>query len=134
MQHRVELGEFGVGLADVHAARDVGAVADPVVADHRAAEVEQHDLAPPVQAAASSAASFGVGAALPLIAAAVSSRSTRIGVILAVALLALVALGVAGAKVGGAKVARPIVRIVVGGVLAMAFTMLVGKVFGAAVG
>ena len=80
--------------------------------------IEQHDLARPVQAAASSAASFGVGAALPLIAAAVSSRSTRIGVILAVALLALVALGVAGAKVGGAKVARPIVRIVVGGVLA----------------
>ena len=96
--------------------------------------IEQHDLARPVQAAASSAASFGVGAALPLIAAAVSSRSTRIGVILAVALLALVALGVAGAKVGGAKVTRPIVRIVVGGVLAMAFTMLVGKVFGAAVG
>jgi VIT1/CCC1 family predicted Fe2+/Mn2+ transporter len=92
------------------------------------------DLARPVQAAASSAASFGVGAALPLIAASLASRSTRIGVILVVALLALVSLGFAGAKAGGAKYGRPVVRIVVGGVVAMAFTMVVGKLFGAAVG
>ena len=50
------------------------------------------------------------------------------------ALFALIALGIAGAKAGGAKYGRPVVRIVVGGVVAMAFTMLVGKVFGAAVG
>jgi VIT1/CCC1 family predicted Fe2+/Mn2+ transporter len=92
------------------------------------------DLARPVQAAASSAASFGIGAALPLIAASLASRSTRIGVILVVALLALVSLGFAGAKAGGAKYGRPVVRIVVGGVVAMAFTMVVGKLFGAAVG
>ena len=85
--------------------------------------IEQHDLARPVQAAVSSAASFGIGAALPLIAASIASRSTRIGVILVVALFALIALGIAGAKAGGAKYGRPVVRIVVGGVVAMAFTI-----------
>lgn len=96
--------------------------------------IVQGELARPVQAAASSAASFAIGAALPLVAAAIASRSTRIAVILVVALGALGALGFTGAKVGGSKPTRPVVRVLVGGVAAMAFTMLVGKLFGAAVG
>lgn len=96
--------------------------------------IVQGELARPVQAAASSAASFAIGAALPLVAAAIASRSTRIAVILVVALVALGALGFTGAKVGGSKPTRPVVRVLVGGVAAMAFTMLVGKLFGAAVG
>ena len=44
-QHGVGLGHLLGRLAEVHAARDVGAVADAVVAEHGAAEVAEHHLA-----------------------------------------------------------------------------------------
>ena len=47
--------------------------------------------------------------------------------------MALVALGAAGATAGGAHPFRPMVRMVTGGILAMAFTMGVGYLFGSAV-
>ena len=50
------------------------------------------------------------------------------------ALVALAGLGYTGARLGGAPSTKPVLRVVVGGVAAMAITMLVGKVFGAAVG
>jgi VIT1/CCC1 family predicted Fe2+/Mn2+ transporter len=96
--------------------------------------ITENDLARPVQAALSSASSFAVGAAVPLAAAALASQATRIFAIIAVTIVALVALGFTGAKLGGANPVRPIARIVIGGIAAMAFTMLVGKLFGAAVG
>ncbi|MEI8238022.1 MAG: VIT family protein [Actinomycetota bacterium] len=96
--------------------------------------ISEHELARPLQAAVSSAGSFAVGAAVPLVAAAVASHGARIVAIIGVTLVALVALGYAGAKLGGAAPGRAIARIVVGGIAAMAFTMLVGKLFGAAVG
>jgi VIT1/CCC1 family predicted Fe2+/Mn2+ transporter len=96
--------------------------------------ISEHELARPLQAAGSSALSFAVGAAIPLIAAAVATHTSRIVAIIGVTMVALVALGYTGAKLGGAKPGRAIMRIVVGGIAAMAFTMLVGKLFGAAVG
>lgn len=95
--------------------------------------IERDDLARPFQAAWSSTVAFSVGAAIPLIAAAVASASTRIAAIIVVALLSLVVLGYTGARLGGATPGRPITRVVVGGAIAMAVTMLVGKLFGAAV-
>ncbi len=91
-------------------------------------------LARPFQAAATSMVSFAAGAALPLIAAAVAAQGTRIAVTLIVALLALIALGLAGARVGGAAPARPTLRVVLGGAIAMAVTMAIGHLFGTAVG
>ncbi len=91
------------------------------------------DLANPLQAALSSSLAFASGAAIPLAAAALSSTSSRIAVTVAVVLVALVGLGWAGASVGGAAPGKPIGRIVVGGLLAMAFTIVVGRLFGAAV-
>jgi len=95
--------------------------------------IERDDLARPFQAAWSSTVAFSVGAAIPLIAAAVASASTRIAAIIVVALLSLVVLGYTGARLGGATPGRPITRVVVGGAIAMAVTMVVGKLFGAAV-
>ena len=95
--------------------------------------IERDDLAKPFQAAWSSTVAFSVGAAVPLIAAAVASASARIAAIIVVALLSLVVLGYTGARLGGATPGRPITRVVVGGAIAMAVTMLVGKLFGAAV-
>ena len=91
-------------------------------------------LAKPMQAAWSSALAFAVGAAVPMVAAAVASSATRIWAVIVVALVALAGLGYTGARLGGAPSTKPVLRVVVGGVAAMAITMLVGKVFGAAVG
>jgi len=96
--------------------------------------ISQDELARPFQAAWSSALSFSIGAAIPLIAAAVFAKPLRIGAIIAVTLIALVVLGFVGARAGGAAPGRSIARVVFGGAAAMAVTMLVGWAFGAAVG
>ncbi len=95
--------------------------------------IDGDELAKPFQAAWSSTLAFSIGAAVPLIAAAVASAGARIASIIAVALVALVVLGYTGARLGGATPGRPIARVVIGGAVAMAVTMAVGKLFGAAV-
>ena len=90
-------------------------------------------LARPVQASVSSAGSFSVGAAIPLIAVALAASSQRIVTTVVVAVLALVALGISSAKAGGAHPLRPTFRVVFGGLVAMAFTMAVGRLVGSAV-
>jgi vacuolar iron transporter family protein len=90
-------------------------------------------MARPLQASVSSASSFSVGAAIPLVAAALASSSQRIATTIVVAVFALVALGVSSSKAGGAHPARPTARIVFGGLVAMAFTMAVGHFVGIAV-
>jgi VIT1/CCC1 family predicted Fe2+/Mn2+ transporter len=52
---------------------------------------------------------------------------------IAIVVLTLVALGISSSKYGGAKPARPVLRVVIGGLIAIAVTMVVGKLFGAAV-
>ena len=88
----------------------------------------------PLQAALSSMASFAIGALLPLLAAAFAPSGARILTTLLVSILALIALGYGGARAGGAGPTRPMLRVVGGGIVAMAITMAIGKVFGAAVG
>ena len=90
-------------------------------------------LARPVQASVSSAGSFSVGAAIPLLAVALASSSQRIATTIVVALFALVALGISSAIAGGAHPLRPTFRVVFGGAVAMAFTMAVGYFVGTAV-
>jgi VIT1/CCC1 family predicted Fe2+/Mn2+ transporter len=90
-------------------------------------------LARPVQASVSSAGSFSVGAAIPLIAVALASSSQRIATTIVVALFALVALGISSAVAGGAHPVRPTFRVVFGGLVAMAFTMAIGRLVGSVV-
>ncbi|HOA49421.1 MAG TPA: VIT family protein [Novosphingobium sp.] len=88
----------------------------------------------PVQAALTSAATFAVGAALPLLAAALLPLgSLAIGVSVA-ALLFLILLGAVGAKAGGAPVGKGVLRVTFWGVLAMAATYVIGSLFGTSVG
>lgn len=100
--------------------------------------ISEATLARPVQAMASSTASFAIGAALPLIATAVvpdsAATSMRIVVTVAVTIVALLILGVTGAVLGGARPLRPTARVVLGGLAAMSLTMLIGKLFGTATG
>ena len=89
-------------------------------------------LARPVQASVSSAGSFSVGAAIPLVAVALASSSQRIATTIVIAVFALIALGVSSAIAGGAHPLRPTFRVVVGGLVAMGFTMAVGHFVGTA--
>ena len=95
--------------------------------------ISQLTLARPLQASVSSALSFSVGAAIPLIAVSVASASQRITTTVLVALLTLVALGLASSKAGGAQPLKPTLRVLVGGAIAMAFTMAVGSLVGGVV-
>lgn len=87
----------------------------------------------PVQAALASAASFAVGASIPLTAAALAPLRPLVVIVGIVSLACLAALGAISAKTGGAPVLRATVRVCFWGVLAMALTALIGRLFGAVV-
>jgi VIT1/CCC1 family predicted Fe2+/Mn2+ transporter len=86
----------------------------------------------PMQAATSSAAAFAMGAVAALLAALAAPASFRLGTIVIVAVIALAALGFVGARLGGAAVAKPVARVIVGGLLAMGVTALIGRLVGTA--
>jgi VIT1/CCC1 family predicted Fe2+/Mn2+ transporter len=90
-------------------------------------------LAKPLEAAVGSAGAFTFGAAIPLITIAIGSAASRMALTLTVVTLALIGLGYTSARFGKASTAKPILRVVVGGLVAMGITMAVGKIFGAAV-
>jgi VIT1/CCC1 family predicted Fe2+/Mn2+ transporter len=85
----------------------------------------------PIQAALTSAASFAVGAAMPLLAVAAVSGPRLIPVVSGTSLLFLAILGGLAARVGGASVALGAMRVTFWGALAMAVTAGVGMLFGA---
>lgn len=95
--------------------------------------LDEQRLARPLQAAAASALSFAVGAALPLLAAGLAFASVRGATIVAVTLVALAVLGDLGARLGGAPRVRATIRVVAWGAVAMAVTAVVGALVGAAV-
>ena len=84
----------------------------------------------PLQAAWSSAASFSIGAALPLLTAILLPQSFDVWAIPLISLLALGLLGAVSAQTGGAKLLRPILRIVLWGTFSMGLTGLIGRYFG----
>jgi vacuolar iron transporter family protein len=84
----------------------------------------------PVQAALASAATFAVGAALPLIVALVAPASQLILYVALMSLAFLAALGALAAKAGGANIWIGTARVAFWGVLAMAATAGVGSLFG----
>ena len=87
----------------------------------------------PLQAAASSAASFLVGGGLPLLAATASPSSARSWVVALAALMCLSLLGAFGARIGGAAKTRAATRITVLGALAMAVSAAIGAAVGTVV-
>ena len=87
----------------------------------------------PVQAALSSAASFAVGAALPLAVTALAPAQGLMAWISGTSLAFLALLGAVAARVGGASVPIGAWRVTFWGALAMAVTAGVGALFGAVV-
>jgi len=87
----------------------------------------------PWQAAFVSVISFGLGAAIPLLALAVAGGIDPIAVIAIAALVVLAITGAVGGRLGGAPVPRAALRVLVGGGAAMAITALVGNLIGTSV-
>lgn len=88
----------------------------------------------PIQAAAASAASFTVGAALPLAIVLLDSGPSLPWIVSAASLLFLAILGALGAWAGKAPIARAVLRVGFWGAVAMGVTMAIGSLFGTTVG
>ena len=84
----------------------------------------------PVQAALTSAATFAVGAALPLSLVPLVPRHLLIQSVSAAALVSLAGLGALGARTGGANVAQATLRVTVWGAFALALTAGIGALVG----
>jgi VIT1/CCC1 family predicted Fe2+/Mn2+ transporter len=87
----------------------------------------------PLQAAAASALSFGIGAALPLAVVLLVPEPRLVAWVAATSLVFLAGLGALAAGGGGAGVARGAARVTLWGAAAMGVTAAVGALFGAAV-
>ena len=125
----------------------VGRGLDPALAKQVADQLMAHDAlgahardelgisetlrARPIQAALTSAASFSIGAAMPLFVTAIVPQASVIGFVAATSLVCLASLGALAARTGGASVATGAIRVVFWGALAMAVTAGVGTLFGA---
>ena len=88
--------------------------------------------AKPLQAALASAASFAVGAVLPLGVVMLAPRPSLLSWTVVTAIFFLALLGVLAARIGGASVVKSASRVTLWGTLAMAMTAGVGAIFGAA--
>jgi VIT1/CCC1 family predicted Fe2+/Mn2+ transporter len=108
------------GALDAHARDELG--------------IDPARLADPRQAASASAAAFTVGGLLPLTMAIVAPSGLRIVLTVGLTLVLLGVLGSVGARLGGANRARAVVRLVVGGALALGLTVAIGAITGAAFG
>ena len=127
----------------------VGRGLDPALARQVADQLMAHDAldahardelgisetlrARPVQAAIASAASFALGAAVPLMMTAIAPLRGVIPLVAATSLGCLAALGALAAHTGGANVAAGTVRVTFWGALAMAVTSGVGALVGTAI-
>jgi VIT1/CCC1 family predicted Fe2+/Mn2+ transporter len=143
---RTELKEDNLGeqkeLMEIYMARGL----DPPLAKQVAEQLMRHDAlgahardelgisetfrARPIQAALSSAGSFALGAAMPLIATAMAPAAGLIPVVAGTSLLFLALLGGLAARAGGAGVTMGAIRVTFWGALAMALTAGVGALVG----
>lgn len=87
----------------------------------------------PVQAALTSAATFAVGAALPLLIVSLTPVGMLVPVVASTSLLFLGLLGGLAARAGGARTIVGVARVMFWGALAMGLTAAVGALFGAVV-
>lgn len=107
--------------------------AHDALAAHLSAElnIDEDDVVSPWHAAAASAAAFTIGAILPMLAILLPPPEWRIPVTFVAVLIALAITGAISAQIGGSSRSRAILRVVIGGALALAATYGVGALLGA---
>jgi VIT1/CCC1 family predicted Fe2+/Mn2+ transporter len=127
----------------------VGRGLDPVLAKQVAKQLMAHDAlgahahdelgisetlrARPIQAAFASAASFAVGAAMPLLITALVPEAVLLFAVSGTSLVFLVLLGALAARAGGAPMTAGAMRVTFWGALAMGVTAGIGAAFGTVV-
>jgi VIT1/CCC1 family predicted Fe2+/Mn2+ transporter len=146
---RTELREDDKGeqkeLMEIYVSRGL----DPSLAKQVAEQLMLHDAlgahardelgisetfrARPIQAALASAGSFAVGAAMPLMAAAIVPAAGLIPIVSGTSLVFLALLGGLAARAGGAGVTMGAIRVTFWGALAMALTAGIGALVGTVV-
>ena len=146
---RTELREDNKGehreLAKIYVARGI----DPSLAMQVAEQLMHHDAlgahardelgisetfrARPIQAALASAGSFAVGAAMPLMATALTPAAGLIPIVSGTSLVFLALLGGLAARAGGARVTMGAIRVTFWGAMAMALTAGIGALVGTVV-
>jgi VIT1/CCC1 family predicted Fe2+/Mn2+ transporter len=150
---KLERGELKTDNAGEHkelAAIYVKRGLDPTLAKQVANQLMAHDAlgahardelgispaltARPLQAAWASAASFAVGAAMPLVVTTIAPGSVLIPLVAGTSLLFLALLGALAARAGGASLKLGAIRVTFWGALAMAATAGVGALFGTVAG
>ena len=92
--------------------------------------ISEATTARPIVATLTSAVTFAIGAAMPLLMVVVSPAQALIPVVCAASLAFLALLGAVGARAGGADVARATARVMFWGALAMALTAGIGALVG----
>ncbi|TJZ73628.1 VIT family protein [Rhodococcus oryzae] len=90
--------------------------------------IDPDELTNPWQAAASSAISFTLGALLPLIAILVPPATSRVPITFVAVLVALALTGSVSARLGGSPRGKAVLRVVLGGALAMLVTYGIGQI------
>jgi VIT1/CCC1 family predicted Fe2+/Mn2+ transporter len=95
--------------------------------------ISEVSTARPIQAALTSAATFAIGAALPLLVVVIAPLPQLVPTVMATSLLFLALLGMLSAYTGGARPGIGAVRVTFWGALAMALTAGIGWLFGAVV-
>jgi len=147
-RERIELATDPVHEHEEMQAIYVGRGLDPQLAAQVATQLMKHDAlgahardelgisemltARPVQAAMASAATFSVGAALPLIVVVLAPASALMWTVSGSSLFFLALLGSLSARTGGASMGTAALRVTFWGALAMALTAGVGALFGVA--
>lgn len=110
------------------------AARDPLVAHLRLElGLDADRLAQPWVAAGSSALAFAIGAVIPLVAILLPPDSVRIAITFLAVLVALSLTGIVSARLGGSPVRSAVLRLVVGGALAMLVTFGIGQLLDVAV-
>jgi vacuolar iron transporter family protein len=135
---REELAQIYVSRGvDVELARQVAdqLMAKDALAAHARDElgISEISTARPVQAAVTSAATFAVGAAMPLLTVLVSPPGALVPIVAIASLGFLALLGAVGSKAGDADVLRATARVTFWGALAMGLTAGIGAIFGTVV-
>lgn len=92
--------------------------------------ISEHTTARPIQAALTSALTFTVGAAFPLLTVLVSPPQFLLWTVSIASLVFLAALGAVGAAAGGANIWVATARVGLWGAAAMAITSIIGAMFG----
>jgi VIT1/CCC1 family predicted Fe2+/Mn2+ transporter len=148
-RERVELKTDEKGEVEELTGIYIGRGLDPSLARQVAEQLMAHDAigahardelgisetlsARPIQAALASAASFAVGAGMPLLVTAVAPEASLIPLVSGTSLVFLALLGALAARVGGARVVVGALRVTFWGALAMGLTAGVGALFGTVV-